>query len=290
MNILVSGATGLIGRSVTEQLLEQGNSVVAIVRGHGEARVPEGASTIACDLGRDTPARAELGPLDAVVHLAQSSRYRDFPGAARDVLAVAMSAAVGLATLAVEVGASRLVLASSGGVYAPSSAPLTESSPLGPTGELGYYLTVKRVTEELVEQFRPMIGISVLRYFFVYGPGQSTQMFVSRLVESVRDGRAVALPGGRGPRVNPVFVTDAAAATVAALDPDAPDVLNVAGPEVVDVRGLCDTVGELVGREPVYEETAAGPGDLVGATTLLDKIAPPRVGVRDGIGRLLDGP
>jgi UDP-glucose 4-epimerase len=289
VKVLVSGATGFLGRAVTNRLLAEGHGVVAIVREDRNGVLPDGVARVVCDLTAGAPTPTAIGELDAVLHLAQSSRFRDFPHAASEVLAVGASASVGLATLAAEAGASRFVLASSGGVYAESPDPLSESSPLGPVGELDYYLTVKRVAEQLVERFRGVIGISILRYFFVYGPGQSPQMLVPRLVESVREGVPVALPGGRGPRVNPVYVTDAAAATVACLAAGAPEVLNVAGPEITDILGICDTVGELVGREPVFKEEEPARRDIVGATTLLDRIAPPRVGVREGIERLLDG-
>src|SRR5712691_5873081 len=73
--VLVTGAGGFIGRHLVRALGER-YRVVALVRNRADA--PENAEAIVFDLSQ--PLGDALPPrIDAVVHLAQSRRYREFP-------------------------------------------------------------------------------------------------------------------------------------------------------------------------------------------------------------------
>jgi nucleoside-diphosphate-sugar epimerase len=73
MNVLVAGASGVIGRHVAEALLASGHEVLGPGRkGAGEALTKQGVVSIAGDLmSRDSQLRAFDGhPAEAVVHAA----------------------------------------------------------------------------------------------------------------------------------------------------------------------------------------------------------------------------
>jgi nucleoside-diphosphate-sugar epimerase len=90
------------------------------------------------------------------------------------------------------------------------------------------------------------------------------------LIERVSSGRPVILHGGGHPRLNPIFVEDAAAFVVRALEMPAPSILNVAGDEVLSIREMAETIGRALGISPVFEEAQGkSPPDLVADTTLL---------------------
>ncbi|WP_086829294.1 SDR family oxidoreductase [Allokutzneria sp. NRRL B-24872] len=96
MKILVTGATGNVGRIVVEQLVQQGISVRALTRDPARARLPEGVEVFAGDL--TDPASL---PLDGV------DRMYLFPVPGTAEAAVAR---------AVESGVKRIVTLSSGAV------------------------------------------------------------------------------------------------------------------------------------------------------------------------------
>jgi nucleoside-diphosphate-sugar epimerase len=120
--VIVTGATGLIGRALVDHLVADGTSVTALVRpGSDASALPPTTRRHELDLSAPfEPNDFPTGPVDAVVHLAQHSGYASFPAGAGSVASITVAAACRLAELAADRGASRMVFASSGGIYAPS--------------------------------------------------------------------------------------------------------------------------------------------------------------------------
>jgi uncharacterized protein YbjT (DUF2867 family) len=100
MRILVTGATGNVGRIVTEQLLQAGVAVRALSRNPDQAALPQGAEVVQGDLARPESLRQAL---DGV------TRMYLFPFAAT---------APEVVDLAEEAGVRRVVVLSSGAVTA----------------------------------------------------------------------------------------------------------------------------------------------------------------------------
>jgi nucleoside-diphosphate-sugar epimerase len=91
---------------------------------------------------------------------------------------------------------------------------------------------------------------------------------IPAIVGRVRDGRAVTLTEGGRPNMNPIYIDDAVAAILAALEVDGHRIVNVAGDEVVSIRDIAEAAGEAVGTEPVFEDAAgSASGDVVADTT-----------------------
>ncbi|HZP91654.1 MAG TPA: NAD(P)-dependent oxidoreductase [Burkholderiales bacterium] len=293
MKVLVTGATGFVGRRLCRVVTEAGHEVHALVRPESIARARSKLATaalVAADLAsldmRDLPDR-----VDAVVSLAQARRFREFPETAEQVFTVNVRAMLTLLQWARGAGVRRFVHVSSGGVYGGTrGTPLRETD--RPSADpQGFYLGTKLCAEVLFQNYRQFFEAAVLiRPFFVYGPEQQKEMFVARLIESVRNGAPVQLQGPDGLSMNPVFVDDAAAALGRALGLRGQHLVNVAGPEVVTLRALCDLIGRCVGRAPAYVPRAGDAVDYVAdITEMRSKLGPPAVAPEEGIARSLDG-
>ena len=129
---------------------------------------------------------------------------------------------------------------------------------------MGFYPASKRAAELLLLPFAADMTIVNLRYFFIYGPDQSRDMLIPRLVDNIRDGRAVNLQGINGLRFNPIHVTDAVRATAAALALSESATINVAGPQALTMRAMAETIAAKAGRPPVFTvEEGSKPGHLV---------------------------
>lgn len=271
--IIITGARGLLGKQLVPILEGEGAEVIALDRPAFDLSQP-------LDLGQ-LPERA-----DAVVYLAQSRRFREFPGGAGDMFQVNVSRVTELLDYAERTGVRSFVYASTGGVYAPSERPIDEQSPLA--DPMGFYPASKRSAELLAQCYAGRMNVAVLRYFFIYGPGQQPDMLVPRLIDSVRTGSPINLQGQDGLRLCPVHALDAARATAAATKLDRSAVINVAGPEALSLRAMGEVIGDVVGKEPRFEVRDAPEAiDYVADTARMrELLSSPALRFRDAIGEL----
>lgn len=269
-HIVLTGASGFLGAHVLRLLLAEGATVTVLVR--AGSRLPEspGLRVLHADLETDFQSvLSGAGRCDGVVHLAQAGKWNAFPVNAGKIAAVSLAATARLAEYAVKSGAKTFLLASSGGIYGPSSVPIREEAPIRPAGELGFYLATKAAAETLVEFFAPHLTVHRLRYFFIYGDGQRDEFLMARMIRFVRDGAPIRLAGGRGPLLNPIHVGDAARATLACLKRENALTANIAGPEIADLASITRSIGRIVGRAPHFETGEGTPEDYVADTSLM---------------------
>lgn len=232
--------------------------VIAIARVEGDAH-PH-VQHLVRDLSADGFAHGLPDRVDAVVHLAQSRRFREFPDGAADVLAVNVTATERLARYAASAGATHFVYASSGGVYAPSTEPFVEDAPIATPAQAGWYQASKLASEALVHAYRGLFVPVVLRPFFIYGAGQQRHMLIPRLCDTVRRGDSVQLAGEDGMLISPTHATDAARCIVQSLSLTDAATINVRGPDVLSLRAICELFGRALGVEAKFTNVgAAGP-------------------------------
>ena len=255
MKILVTGATGFLGRRLLAALST--HEVFALARQKpATATASKQVEWIEADLGRELDPRLLPARMDAVIHLAQSSRFREFPGGAADVFAVNVAAPASLMRWAVGAGVSRAVFASSGTVYEPYTSVLAEDAAVQP---VGFYGASKLAAETLTLAYQNQFAVSHLRVFFLYGPTQ-TGMMISRLIDAVRSDAAITLPReGEGLELAPTFVDDAASVFAQACEESWRGIWNVAGFETVSLQALVEKIGLVAGRSAVIQRTDATP-------------------------------
>jgi nucleoside-diphosphate-sugar epimerase len=217
MKVLIAGATGAVGRPMVRMLIEAGHEVAAITRGGADAVRALGATPIVADaLDRDGLLAAVDGlAADAVVH--QLTALKKIPTRESGMAAtneLRIKGTTNLLAAARAVGARRFVSQSFFGGYGfvdHGAEPLTEDRPFGVTGPFAATLEGMRSGEEQIFTADGIEGIS-LRYGGFYGPGS-----IEGMVEGLRR-RRVPVPRGGGGYAPVVYIDDAAAAAVAALD------------------------------------------------------------------------
>lgn len=224
-------------------------------------------------------------PIDTLIHLAQSENFRDFPESALPVFQVNTLSTVKLLDYARRNGVRTFVLASTGGVYKPGHQPCSENADISIQRDLGFYINTKLCSELLVESYSPYLNIIILRFFFVYGPGQRSNMLIPRLVQSVVDDKPIVLHGENGLQLNPTHVSDAITSIRQSLLLEEPHIINVGGPEVYSLRQIGEIIGHELGREPkfvVHEEIL--PKDLIAnISRMTELLGAPKVRFPEGI-------
>lgn len=284
-NILVTGASGLVGMHLVPQLVAH-HQVHAISRTGAPVA---GARTIALDLGKPWTDEALPQSIDTIIHLAQSNLFRDFPKNVDEVLSVNTVSTIRLLDFARRNGVRNVILASSGGIYGNGANTFAEDAPILAKGDLGFYLGTRLCSEILSEPFSTFTTITTLRFFFVYGTGQRDSMLIPRLIRSVQSETPIQIQGSNGLSINPVHVSDATAAVVAALSQEQSDKFNIAGPDTLSLRAIAEHIGEYVGKPPVFaQDEAAAPNDLVADISRMSALLHrPQTSFSDGVRDLV---
>lgn len=240
--VALSGHGGFIGGHLTRALEDRGWSVIALQRS-GDALL--------------APAEAHI---DAVVHLAFPTRAADRNSDPLGALRSAVGTTLSAAAIAVGSGASQLVLASSGKVYAsPPTLPIDEQHPVVPATWLGQLkLACERMVELAVPR-QPALGASVLRIFNVYGPGQSTDFVVPHLISGI--GKRALQVGELEHARDYVHVDDVCRAFVTTLEhpaePGTTVSMNVGTGRSASVRELVEMLRMVSDEELVVELDAS---------------------------------
>ncbi|MFI6876229.1 SDR family oxidoreductase [Streptomyces sp. NPDC050400] len=244
--IVVTGATGNVGRPLTRALAEAGERVTAVSR-HG-AEVPDGVRHVAADLAEPAGLAPALDGAKALFLLLSSDLHAPWARPA-DIIGLAAAS-----------GVRRVVLLSSQGVA---------TRPLGPSR-----LAMRALEDALRESG---LDWAVLR------PGGFASNALA-WAESVRTHRTVAAPFGDVgvPVVDPVDIAEVAAACLLD-DRHTGHVFELTGPEVITPRQQAAAIAaalhspvrfhELTRDEAKAEMTRFVPAELADDT--LDIIAAP---------------
>ena len=286
-NVVITGATGLLGSHLLPLLEDDGCRVWAISSLPTE-KDTDRLTWVQCDLAGDLAGLQARLPerIDAVIHLAQSPRFRDFPGGAMHVFNVNVQATMHLLDVAWEAGCGHFINASSGGIYANPESPVREDDAGLLSAGSGFYPVSKQCGELLVNGYAGLMHAVNLRFFFIYGRGQAQSMLIPRLADSVDQGRAISLQGRDGLRINPIHASDAAVAVMRCLEMKGARTINIAGNEVVSLREIGRIIGRKLNREPVFsctKETESSP-EMVADTSLMHRLlGVPSVHIKEGL-------
>jgi GDP-4-dehydro-6-deoxy-D-mannose reductase len=200
--ILVTGATGFIGRALVEGLRAQGRAVIALGSADGDIREP---STLTKWLERD---------VDAVVHLAGRSFVPDSWSIPAEFIDVNVSGTARALEFC-RARRARMVFVSGYLYGVPESLPISENARVSPNNP---YALSKHIGENLCAfytQYRE-VPVSVIRPFNVYGPGQPEQFLIPKILRQLATGKDIEVMD-LNPRRDWVFVGDVADSIIAAL-------------------------------------------------------------------------
>ncbi len=248
MRVAVTGASGLLGRSVVPLLAGQGHEVVALGRDLARLRERVGAwaeCRAPADLGGELA--AALAGCGAVVHLAAR---RIAPAAEGLVPFLEPNVALTERVLAAAraAGAGAACLASSISVYsAANQLPFDESQEPVPRSEYG----LSKLAGEHLLRFWSAPGerrAVALRLAGLVGAGDDTgaNRMLATFLDRARRGEALVVWGEGGGGRDLLSVRDGARAVAAALAPEAPGgVFNIGSGRPCSFREVAETVNDV---------------------------------------------
>jgi 2-alkyl-3-oxoalkanoate reductase len=235
VKVLVTGASGMLGRATAQALLDRGDEVTVLQRRPSGLDCREVLGSVADASVVDLAVTGQ----DAVVHLAAKVDVVG-PWAEYEQANVVGTRTVVEACRSSEV--FRLVHVSSPSVaHAGASLVGAGAGPADVGGARGHYARSKAMAEQLaLDADATSLAVLAIRPHLVWGPGD-TQL-VGRIVDRARSGR-LPLIGTGAALIDTTYVDNAVSALVAAVD-----AASVHGEALVVTNGEPRPVAEILQR------------------------------------------
>lgn len=286
--VVVTGASGFIGRPLVAELLRRGRQVHAI--GRMPPRSPAEVRWHEADLLVDDPSPIlrSVGPA-SLVHLAwMPTAPGAFWSAVENLDWVA--ATLRLLRTHAEICGGRVIVAGSCAEYDLTGDGLLheENSPLRPTTLYG---ASKLATSQILTAAAPVLGLSLAwaRIFYLYGPREHSDRLVGSVITSLLAGREAPCTGGTQVR-DYLHVDDVADALVAVLDSELEGPVNIGSGSPTSVATVIECIGRTVGQPELLRlgaraRPAGDPDVVVADTSRLQALVGwrPRWSLEDGI-------
>jgi len=248
--VLLTGASGFIGRHAVGALVERGADVHAVSR---SAVAEYACAWHHADLlapGAPQQVIAAVRP-DIVLHLAWCVEHGKFWNDPANLEWVA--ATLALARASAEHGVRRFVGIGTCFEYDwPDEGPCLESET--PLAGHTLYDRAKAACRSVLEEFLGEAGLSFAwaRMFFLYGPDEAPKRLVASIARALADGKPARTSSGRAIR-DFMDTRDAGAALAALALAGTAGAVNIATGEAQSVRAIAALLGKLGGRPDLVE-------------------------------------
>lgn len=278
--ILVTGSAGFIGSNLINQLKDN-NELYALIRNSDNRH--QNVKYIVHDFLEQFDPNKLPSDIDCIIHLAATmdknmENIRAFE--------INTFGTLNLLEYGKRIGIKKFIFASTGGVYGYSSKSLSEDSKANP---IGFYGLSKYQSEILAEYYSQYFSVAILRLFFPYGEKQIRGIIPS-LYNRIINGQAVIIYNDEQPNINPIYISDVIEIIKRMINFSSEQytLLNIAGTEIVSIKGISDKIGDFIGISPKYEYVIDDKiSNLIGDITKMNELYHPQISLNDGIEKTI---
>ena len=277
--ILVTGASGFIGRALCRSLRSRGYELVELSRRDGDISEPATLSNIA--------------PVQRVFHLAGRTFV---PDSWKDPLGFHKINMLGTANILdyCRLHGARLTFVSAYLYGLPDRFPVWEQCAPRPNNP---YALSKYLAEQVCEFYAAYhsVDVTVIRPFNIFGPGQKEHFLIPHIVTQAIARQTIHVKD-LTPRRDYIYIDDLVDALVKTLGgPGGYHVINIGSGKSLSVRELIDVIQHALGTElPVVSESVVRPNEIADVYADIGKAQgllgwAPSLSFQQGIERMMLG-
>jgi UDP-glucose 4-epimerase len=264
-SVLVTGGGGFIGKHLVRELLRREFQVEALDRVPKPRDLP-GSSRLVYYRADLNSTNSHWRPKSGtrIVHLAANTSVQESVQQPLLTVRANIEATCRMLDLARKIDSERFLFASTAAIYGDRRSSCRETDTPAPASP---YASSKLASEYYCKVYASLYGIPtvVLRYFNVYGPGQSNRyagVITSFVNEALRGKPPIIFGDGTQTR-DFVFVDDVVRATVASLTKRLPDgtILNIGTGRATSIMALARQILQLFdlrNLRPIHAQRRVG--------------------------------
>lgn len=270
MRSLVTGGAGFIGSHLAAALAARGDDVLVfdnLSTGSRDNLAGIDARLIVGDIRDGEALEQTMQGVERVFHLAAMISVPVSMEQPQECYAINLQGSLNVLESARRAGVGRVVLSSSAAVYGGLEGEVSEDSPLHPVSP---YAASKLAMEQAAALYAEVYALPTvaLRYFNVYGPGQSPDSpyaaAIPKFIQRMLAGEAPLIFGDGKQTRDFVYVEDVVAANLLASEAEdvAGAVFNIAGGTSRPLLELLDELQTLLPAARAPEFGLERPGDV----------------------------
>lgn len=279
---LITGGAGFIGSSLSEELIKQGNKVIALdnfcdfynptIKENNVKELIKNSNfkLYRNDIrDRETVKRIfEENNIDIVMHLAAMAGVR--PSIENPVLYQEVNC-MGTQNILEEMKAhnvKNLVMASSSSVYGNcKEVPFKENMIVD--FAISPYAATKKANEVMTHVYHKLFDMNVimLRFFTVYGPKQRPDLAINKFTRLMLEDKEIPMFGDGTTSRDYTYIDDIVDGIIRSCNyvennNDVYEILNLGNSSPVSLKEMINTIGQAIGVEPKIKQLPMQPGDV----------------------------
>jgi len=281
--ILITGATGFIGKYISRKLSEK-NKLYVVGRKKPEIE----CEWIETDLSKELDIEKLPREIDYIIHLAA---VLDTQGQKpKEVFNVNVGSTLSLLEYGKEIGIKKFIYTSTS-ICGYREEPTTEETEIS-IEKLNYYYYTKAVSEQIIKKYSENYTTIIIRPHFVYGKGQEEKRLLPRLIQNIKEGNAITVFNeGRNPKISLIYIKEFVEAFVKVMQLEKSVTINMTSNERLTIKEIGEIIGKKLGREVKFEyKEDVNKKNITGNITKLIKLTgfEPQIKLEEGIKDQLD--
>ena len=191
-NVLVTGGSGFIGSHLCKSLVKLGANITSFDFNGRE--IGNGIEVIKGDVTKPEQLDKAMKGMDVVFHLAALLGVEKIINIPLEVLNVNLGGTINALDAAIKNKVGKFIFTSSSEIYGePREIPIHEDDAVAP---ISVYGVSKIAAEEYVKAYTVKFGLPAvrIRYFNIYGPGQSEKFVMPIFISRVNKGLHPLIP------------------------------------------------------------------------------------------------